>query len=630
MALFYLPFWGLLRKETFFQINRYALLGIATLSFLFPLIRIPEITPILVTTEILPVYYEEIEVLYTYEGEIAERPIDWMSIITWIYWMGVFAYFIYKMYHFIRLLRFIPKGCLWKEKKNGLYIHCHARKVTPFSWMKHIVISEEDYRENGEAILLHEKAHIACKHSWDVLWISIIEVLQWFNPFVWMLSNDLQDIHEYEADLTVLRQGVNAKDYQRLIITKAVSSGSYAFANSFNHSSLKKRITMMIKKKSNPWARIKYLYVLPLATIAVAAFARPEVSSDVYEISSVKGYNLANEVKSVENSSNEKIDEVQNLKEVNVVGYASTEAETSSTNNVAKSQREQEEKAIFQVVEEMPMFPSGMEECLKFIAKNINYPTVAQQAGIEGRVIVQFLVGNKGDISEVKVLRGVSPELDAEAVRVVSMMPKWTPGKQRGKAVNVKYSLPVNFSLHKDNAKKKQNLVIEGNPLIVVNGEVKGNNPEILKNMSPEMIKSISVVKNQQAMIDAYGDKAKDGVILTTTKDSSIEEEKVIFQIVEEMPMFPGGTEECLKFIAQNTKYPASAHKNGIQGRVLVTFVVTDQGDIQAPTIMKGVDPDLNAEALRIIKMMPKWKPGKQRGKAVNVKYTLPVNFRLQ
>ena len=201
-------------------------------------------------------------------------------------------------------------------------------------------------------------------------------------------------------------------------------------------------------------------------------------------------------------------------------------------------------------------------------------------------------------------------------------MPKWKPGMQRGKAVNVKFTLPVSFRLSSS----------ENNPLIVVNGEVKGNDPELMKNYTPENVKSVSVVKGEEA-IRIWGEKGKDGVILIETKEAASAEtvkEKVIFQVVEEMPEFPGGMQELMIFLSKNTKYPAEAHKNGTQGRVIVSFVVTDEGNIQDPVIEKGVDPLLDAEALRVIQMMPKWKPGKQKGKAVNTKFTIPVTFKLK
>ena len=350
---------------------------------------------------------------------------------------------------------------------------------------------------------------------------------------------------------------------------------------------------MMIKKKSNPWARMKYLYVLPLAAVAVAAFARPEVSNKLDEISSVKVNDLtsivkAEEVKSMENSSDEKFkvsgtvlaadtkipvmgasviirgttngtltdldgkftltglkkddviqvsfvgfqtrsvivkdespltilldDAVQNLDEMVVVAMAPEEEQPARTKTV---KTEKGEELIFQVVEQMPEFPGGMGEAMKFLAKNMKYPVAAQQAKIEGRVIVQFVVEKDGSVSDVKVMRGVSPELDAEAIRVVSMMPKWIPGKQRGKAVAVKYTMPIMFRLQTPEPKKEEVVVHADNVkdvLIIIDGEVKeGMN---LSQISPETIKSISVMKNEAA-IAMYGDKAKNGVISIATK----------------------------------------------------------------------------------------------------------------
>ena len=405
LALLYLPFWGLLRKETFFHFNRYALLAITMLSFILPLISIPEITTPLANNEILSIQLEEINVMVS--GKALSESIGWKTILSAIYLTGLVVCLLYKIYDLIQLLRFIPRGCLWTLKENGIHIHCHVHDIASFSWMTHIVISEKDYEENGNNILLHEQAHIACGHSWDVLWLSLVEAIQWFNPFIWMLSKDIQDIHEYEADLTVLRKGINAKNYQLLLIKKAVGSSSYAFANSFNHSSLKKRITMMMKEKSNPWARVKYLYMLPVAAICMIACTQSPKSAD-----------MAEEETSIEQT---------------------TKVENSSENATVS------EEHIYQVVEENPEFPGGHKEAIKFLSKNINYPKACQEKGIQGRVIVQFIVTKEGDIKDPVVVRGVDPQLDAEALRVIKAMPKWKPAKQKGKAVNVRYTQPVWF-----------------------------------------------------------------------------------------------------------------------------------------------------------------------------------------
>jgi TonB family protein len=380
LALLYLPFWGLLKKETFFQYNRFVLLAITVLSFILPWISIPEITSQLAPSETISIQLEEINVMIS--GKALSENISWKTILAIIYLSGAVTCLLYKMIDLVRLVRFIPRGCLWVHTENGNHIHCHAHDVVPFSWMNHIVISEKDYEENGHNILLHEQAHIACGHSWDVLWLSFVEVLQWFNPFVWMLSKEIQDIHEYEADLTVLRKGINARDYQLLIIQKVVGSGSYTFANNFNHSSLKKRITMMIKEKSNPWARLKYLYILPILAICMIACTQSAKSTMSYEEVEVK-----------------------------------------------------------------PEYPGGMGELSKFLSSNLRYPLISFENGVQGEVLVQFVVDKEGNVEEVTVFKGVDPYLDAEALRVIKMMPKWKPGKHEGKEVNVKCTIPVGFRL---------------------------------------------------------------------------------------------------------------------------------------------------------------------------------------
>ena len=380
LALLYLPFWGLLRKETFFQYNRFVLLTITVLSFILPWISIPEITSQLAPSETISIQLEEINVMIS--GKALSENISWKTILAIIYLSGAVTCLLYKIIDLVRLIRFIPRGCLWVHTENGIHIHCHAHDVVPFSWMNHIVISEKDYEENRHNILLHEQAHIACGHSWDVLWLSFVEVLQWFNPFVWMLSKEIQDIHEYEADLTVLRKGINARDYQLLIIQKVVGSGSYTFANNFNHSSLQKRITMMIKEKSNPWARLKYLYILPIVAICMIACTQSAKSIMSYEEVEVK-----------------------------------------------------------------PEYPGGMGELGKLLNSNLKYPLISFENGVQGEVLVQFVVDKEGNVEEVTVFKGVDPYLDAEALRVIKMMPKWKPGKHEGKEVNVKCTIPVGFRL---------------------------------------------------------------------------------------------------------------------------------------------------------------------------------------
>ena len=310
--------------------------------------------------------------------------------------------------------------------------------------MKYIVISEADLEENGREILIHETAHISNHHSVDLLVADLCIFFQWFNPASWLLKQELQNIHEYEADETVIKEGVDAKQYQLLLIKKAVGTRLYSMANSFNHSKLKKRITMMLKEKSNPWARLKYLYVLPLAAIAVTAFARPEISQKAKEISAVKVNDLAAivETKTVENVASG-VNAVVNLTDVPEISVVKDTADVKKKETAGKSS----EDGVFWVAEKMPEFPGGNGAVAEYVRENMKYPAIAKEKGTQGRVIVQFVVNKKGKIVSPKVARSVDPDLDKEAIRVISGMPKWKPGVQNGKKVRVKYTVPVVFRL---------------------------------------------------------------------------------------------------------------------------------------------------------------------------------------
>ena len=631
---FYLFYRLLLSQETFHRFNRLALLGVLVLSGLVPFAEgtmqwfsgfnqpLLELEEMILMTDFEPEAVVE---------EAVVAPFPWRALLVVFYMAGVVFFLLRHLWSLGRMIGLI-KRCRKECLDNGITLFVHDNnKVAPFSWMKIIVIAEDDLKENEDAILKHECAHIKYGHSWDLLLAELCVFLQWFNPAAWLLKQELQNIHEYEADEWVIQNGIDAKRYQLLIIKKAVGARLYSIANSFNHSSLKKRITMMIKKKSNPWARMKYLYVLPLAAIAVAAFARPEVSNELNEISSVKVNDLASivkveEVKSVENSLEEKFvlkgqvmdysskkpvigasvvikgttmgtlsdkdgkfqlsvkegdvlavsyvglqtqflpvkgnanlvvwmkEDVQSMEEM-VVGTNSADSDKKGVEVkfVPNDKPVIQDGEIFTVVEEMPQFPGGMMECMKFLSKNINYPAEAQKAGVEGRVIVQFVVKKDGKLADAKVVKGVHPELDAEALRLIGLMPDWIPGKQRGKAVDVKFTIPIMFRLQtpapkeeasstpqmfhlnveKDaseaNVEEVKNQLrsqvkgmpvrgVEGkSPLVVVDGKEVGLGASLISEIPVGTIQLISVL-NEKNAVAKYGEKAKDGAIEVTTK----------------------------------------------------------------------------------------------------------------
>ena len=287
LAVFYLFYRALLGKETFHRFNRLALLSLLALSCLLPAIEVtvseaPKMGQAFVSLEEMMLPVPEDEVIL----DESSAALSWKEAMLLVYVLGILFFLARHLWSFARMVALLRTS--HKERLDGgITLFVHRQQIAPFSWMKLIAGSEADLAENREAILAHERAHIANRHSWDLLLAEVCAFFQWFNPAAWLLKQELQTVHEYEADEWVIRHGIDAKTYQLLLIKKAVGAKLYYMANSLNQSSLKKRITMMMKKKSNPWARMKYAFVLPLAAVTVAAFARPEVSNRLDEISTV-------------------------------------------------------------------------------------------------------------------------------------------------------------------------------------------------------------------------------------------------------------------------------------------------------------------------------------------------------
>ena len=504
LSLFYLFYRLLLSKETFYRFNRIALLGILVFSLLLPLIEVTkapqnEINQAVLTIEQLLVMaenHQQTQVTAVVEGDDLvdtwRSPVHWIEIVLLFYIAGIFFLVCRNVYSLFRLVRLMNTAQRRQIDKHTVLL-VHDRKVAPFSWMKFVVISRTDLEENGREILIHECAHIRKHHSWDLLIADICIFFQWFNPGAWLLKQELQNIHEYEADEAVINEGINARDYQLLLIKKAVGTRLYSMANSFNHSKLKKRITMMLKEKSNPWARLKYLYVLPLAAIAVTAFARPEISEKMEEISAVKVNDLAEIVQEKVLQDTVKVSKDEKKDALVVTGVKS---------------KEEEEIVIFEVVEQMPEYPGGMSALQKYLSEKIAGSPMKGKAG--GRVMVGFTVAETGKIKDVRVLQSDEASLNQEAERIVSEMPDWIPGKQRGRPVPVKYTVPIRFGNIRF-AENKQ-------PLIFADG--KEISMDAMEKLDPSTIESFSVLKDS-ASIKVYGKRGANGVILVNTQRGS-------------------------------------------------------------------------------------------------------------
>ena len=532
LAAFYLFYRLLLSRETFHRFNRVALLSILLLSCLLPLVEVTvekqtEVHQTMMTLEQWLMLADMMNTAEAMDLQAEEVTVTWIQVALLVYLAGILFFALRNGYSLLKLGGLLKSGRkenLSKYTGDGekVTLIVHEHDIAPFSWMKYIVISKKDLDENGREILIHELAHIQNRHSWDLLVADICIFFQWFNPASWLLKQELQNIHEYEADETVIEKGVDAKQYQLLLIKKAVGTRLYSMANSFNHSTLKKRITMMLKEKSNPWARLKYLYVLPLAAITVTAFARPEISEKAAEISAVKVNDLTAIVET-------KVAENIPSAESTVVNPTVIPAPLTVKDTVKTKQKEavivtisSKEDALSDM-EEMPEFPGGTEALKEYLDKNMKYPAEAKEKGIQGRVIVQFVVDEKGKVTSPKIVRSVDPSLDAEALRLIENMPQWTPGKKtdekgKSKAVATQYTLPIAFRMEKSTSFSiKESFPIEKTdyPLIIVDGKEISNN--MMNAINPDWIESISVLKDASATA-IYGARGANGVILITLK----------------------------------------------------------------------------------------------------------------
>ncbi len=620
LALFYLFYKVLLSRETFHRFNRFGLLGILVLSMLIPCML--TVFPLHTTADtVIP----ETQLFADYTSKSAKISVDetenrqghvFLSFLLIAYLTGCIVSLLHVTHSTIRIRSIIRKGSCSTNDNGTKLVLVDDTTVTSFSWMKYIVLSRTDYKMAGESIMAHEKAHIRLRHSYDLIIAQLCIITQWFNPAAWLLYRELQNIHEYEADEAVISAGIDAKQYQLLLIKKAVGTRLYSMANSFNHSNLKKRITMMLQRKSNPYARLKYAYVLPLAVVAVALFAQPEVSLPFEEISNAKVSHFT-----LETSKNE----VKNLPEADFTatiatpaatiqlagvdeilatdekdpefpgGYAAllkwfNEAKESKTNvqpnpttsakNVEPQQGNTEDE-IFKVVDKEPEFPGGYAALMKWFNDKAVYPTIAFENGIQGRVSCQFVVNKDGSVQDIVILATPDPSLAKEAERVLKIIPKFKPGEVKGKPVRCYFNVAFHFQLSQKN-----------------------NASETKEQTKPTP--SIENEKKQQ------GDS-----------------EDKIFTVVEKDPEFPGGTAALMKWFNDNAIYPAIAEENGIQGRVSCQFVVNKDGSVQDIAILSAPDPSLAKEAERVLKKIPKFKPGENGGKPVRTQFKASFTFRL-
>lgn len=465
---FYMAYRLLLSKETYLRTNRVVLLLMVSLSFVLPNVRLTFEQGRSVIVDGIAGTYMLDDIIISSSSESVAMPIVTRDdVVVWVYVAGVVFFVMRLMWSMLQLGRELQKG----EKRaleNGVTLVLTEENTSPFSWLRYVSMSRRDYAECRDEVLMHELAHIHYGHSVDLMAMDIACCIQWFNPAMWLMRSELCAVHEYEADKAVLDSGINAKQYQILLIKKAAGSKWSSIANSFNHSKLKNRITMMLRKESSGWARAKVLSALPIIGGAMIVFAN--VACVEGEDSENLGHDnvLMEDNQDLEQNGNKSL----KLSYENVASATPYEREKDghvvACKYVLKTGEEvivrdgkyeinSGEKVIvgsgnqgetFLIAEEMPVFPSGDDALRQYLATNVVYPQEAKDKKIEGRVFVSFVVDEEGDVVEVHAAREYNPVLDAEAMRVVGSMPKWTPGKQRGVPVRVSYTVPINFVLN--------------------------------------------------------------------------------------------------------------------------------------------------------------------------------------
>ena len=297
LCLLYMPYVIMLRKENFFGFNRRVLVTMMLLSLILPFCNFSPLSvdehPVMHDVQLqmidfgIPIeqgvvrdvaiddIHDDVvaDAEYTEDGGIT---ITWFMLVGFVYIVGMIAVLVIRVWQFVKMCIVLRSGCLWTDEKDGYRIYCHSNDIAPCSWFNNIAISEDDYRHGGQGIIMHEIGHIRHHHSLDLILLTFLQMIQWWNPVVYALGLSCRDVHEYEADQYALSCGVRTSEYQMLLLRKVVGGTSYAFANNFNHSLIKKRIKMMIKSKSNPWMRGKALYFIPVSFVALCAFATPE------------------------------------------------------------------------------------------------------------------------------------------------------------------------------------------------------------------------------------------------------------------------------------------------------------------------------------------------------------------
>ncbi len=499
LIVFYLLYRILFARDTFLEIRRLFLWSLLVLAFTYPFITF---NPRPIATQ--PILYGAIasyaEVVH--QAAVAATPLptatgNWQNLLLWTCTSVSFFLFLRMLFQILLICRMARHG--QKIRCQGQQVISLSKKTPPFSFFNWIFLNPALYEDKElSEILAHEKAHTSQCHSIDMLAGELLCILFWFNPVVWLLRKEIRHNLEFLADKKVMAAGYNRKNYQYHLLRLTYQWTAVKFVNNFNVSSLKKRIVMMNKKRTSRLGLLKYALLLPVTgllilsanaetVVKMASETWQEINSllpqqdgqNAYIISGTvtdeQGNPLPGATVIIKETSVGSVSDVNGKFKLQVskpgvlvISYVGrktvyqpfdlksqpfpiklvkdvAQLDKVVVTGYTPQKNSQAEEAIFVIVEEMPVFPGG--NILKYIARQVKYPVIAQENGIQGTVLVSFIIDKEGTVTDVKIVKSVDASLDKEALRVISTMPKWKPGKQRGKAVDVQFVLPIEFLL---------------------------------------------------------------------------------------------------------------------------------------------------------------------------------------
>ena len=520
LVLFYLLYAFLFKRDTFLHLRRFYFISSIAFSLLYPLLVVPGLSDVFNFMKDEP---KVVEATVFFEAPtmqmIIEQPeeavrsfnIPWEQVISIIY-IAVTLFFISRfLWQLISIFRMRFKSK--KVSVSGVDVYDLRTDITPFSFFGMIFINTEMHTEEElNQIIIHEHTHVKERHSLDIMLIEVLLLFSWCNPFVWFFKREMAMNLEYLADKGVLREGVDSREYQYHLLRLTYHETAVQIVNNFNVSQLKQRIMMMNKTKSSTFSLAKYLLMLPMFFILIA-------TNSVYA------------------SDNE----------LNVTEPPPVKKEDSVKSSVT-------EEVVFVVVEEMPEYPEGVEAMMKFLSDSVVYPPEAKDKGIQGRVICNFIVNKDGSITDVNIVRGVDPLIDAEAIRVIESMPKWKPGKQRGQAVDVRFTLPVVFRL--------------------------------------------------DAPMDFDDDTSERGSVVIIDELMANPRDLSVMASVQPAYEFPGGEDRFMRYIAENIRYPVKAQESGVQGLVNASLKYNGEWQVVSVKAIPSSETEsaLSEEVYRVIK----------------------------